>query len=80
MTINTSYLDNLTVGTTTLTFNFSSGASAATLTITVVKDSSINPTTATFDLSNPAVVTTMMTLNGEHPEQHQKRQHHAARG
>ena len=63
VTINTSYLDNLTVGTTTLTFNFSSGASA-TLTITVVKDSSINPTTATFDLSNPAVVTTMMTLNG----------------
>ena len=28
VTINTSYLDNLTVGTTTLTFNFSSGASA----------------------------------------------------
>ncbi|UJF34210.1 X2-like carbohydrate binding domain-containing protein [Paenibacillus hexagrammi] len=76
VTINKSYLAAQSVGTTTLTFNFNAGATQ-TLTITVgdttptVQDSTISPTTATFDKNTADTsaghyddVTTTLTPNG----------------
>ena len=72
VTLLKSYLANQSVGTTTLTFDFSAGA-PATLTITVenttVQNSTINPPTATFDLNtgdttDNANVPVTVTLNG----------------
>jgi hypothetical protein len=71
VTIKKSYLATQTVGTTTLTFSFSAGA-AQSLTITVtdtttpVSNSTITPTTASFDkkTANQADVAVTMTLNG----------------
>nr|WP_245946793.1 X2-like carbohydrate binding domain-containing protein [Paenibacillus cellulosilyticus] len=71
VTINKSYLAAQAVGTTTLTFNFSAG-SAATLAVTVVdttstvSNSTITPTTASFDknTANQANIAVTMTLNG----------------
>ncbi|WP_318152551.1 X2-like carbohydrate binding domain-containing protein [Paenibacillus terricola] len=71
VTIKKSYLAAQAVGTTTLTFNFSAGA-AATLAVTVVdttstvNNSTITPTTASFDkkTANQADIAVTMTLNG----------------
>ncbi|WP_223192667.1 X2-like carbohydrate binding domain-containing protein [Paenibacillus sedimenti] len=63
------YLASQSVGTTVLTFNFSAGATQ-TLTITISdttpQNSTISPTTGSFDkkASAQADVTTTMTLNG----------------
>ncbi|WP_201264891.1 X2-like carbohydrate binding domain-containing protein, partial [Brevibacillus reuszeri] len=70
-TIKKEYLAALAVGTTTLTFAFD-GGTEKTLTITVSdtspKDSTITPTTASFDKYQSSVnykdVQTIMTLNG----------------
>jgi oligosaccharide reducing-end xylanase len=67
VTIKTSYLSTLSVGTATLTFNFS-GGSSRDLVITVVdtSNSSITPTTATFDKRSDlqANIVVTMTLSG----------------
>ncbi|MDQ0116208.1 X2-like carbohydrate binding domain-containing protein [Paenibacillus harenae] len=66
VTIKKEYLALQSVGTTTLTFNFSGGISQA-LTITISDTSpTINPTTGSFDKKTSAMadVTTSMTLNG----------------
>jgi endo-1,4-beta-D-glucanase Y len=66
-TIKKEYLAKQAVGTTTLTFNFSGGASPElTVTITDSSNSSISPTTATFDKKTGAQadIAVTMTLNG----------------
>jgi len=67
VTINKTYLSTLAVGTTTLTFTFSAGMTRD-LVITVVDttNSSISPTTATFDKRSDlqADIAVTMTLNG----------------
>ncbi len=72
-TINKSYLEQQTAGTTTLTFDFSAGADQ-TLVITIsdstpaFNDSSISPTTVSFDKysgsANYQDIAISMTLNG----------------
>jgi endo-1,4-beta-D-glucanase Y len=66
-TIKKEYLAKQAEGTTTLTFNFSGGASPElTVTITDSSSSSISPTTATFDKKTGAQadIAVTMTLNG----------------
>ncbi|WP_040950038.1 X2-like carbohydrate binding domain-containing protein [Gorillibacterium massiliense] len=71
VTINKSYLATLAVGTVNLTFDFSAGTDPA-LAVTVVdtttttSNSTITPTTATFDkkTANQANIAVTMTLNG----------------
>jgi hypothetical protein len=69
LTIKKEYLATMPLGTTSLTFNFSAGATQ-TLTITVSdttpQNSTISPATGSFDkkLSAQADVSTTMTLNG----------------
>jgi oligosaccharide reducing-end xylanase len=66
-TIKKEYLAKQAVGTTTLTFNFSGGASPElVVTITDSSNSSIDPTTATFDKKTGAQadIAVNVTLNG----------------
>jgi len=67
VTIKTAYLAAQAVGTTTLTFTFSAGSTQnLVITITDTSNSSISPTSATFDKRSDlqADIAVTMTLNG----------------
>jgi hypothetical protein len=67
VSLSKAYLASLADGSNTLTFKFSAGTDAP-LSITVVplsiKNSTINPTSVTFDKNNPADISINLTLNG----------------
>jgi hypothetical protein len=69
VTLSASYLATLPEGVATLTFNFSAGKAASltvlvTPTVIVVVDSTINPTSITFEDGKAVAVPVQMTLNG----------------